>query len=642
MKKIVLASLFASVLALGSLAFASQNNKVEKADAAVIENAELYVQVKRTYDLRIDDTVILACGNHVLDGIGGNPVFATSANISGANNDGSKFYFPSSTKVMKMKAEFNTGDYIGTYSFKSLRTAAEDKDYLYNISGRYLSYAHQEYRNGAYYGYFEDGHECQTHGDVIFKAAKDEYSALNVDFDNDGYVYLSRQNEPNEFGKEGVTNPISIQWDSSYIRNKGHYGYYDGTSSVYLLRKLDLSNPKNFDFSIIKNGDKIHYEPNETSVLNGLEIQITYREEGEYVLEFNANYNDEPNFFTPMTAKSDDQKVYFKWCGMEFFYYADVSATKTDEHYYNSLEMYSEPSDMRGTYLLGVNHDEKTHVMNTSNIATTDEDAHAVQVTALDDEYISVCDKDINNEYISAVTNNLFEIVYANNGYYVKVGNKYLCKYTSDPERSYYLLYLGTIKNAFQVKYGDDGTLLTVDNDVFAYNHSSGSSGIYLNKNNDTSSPHEDAMTLFKKEYSSEINDEVQSFRSRFFEVTDVCDANGNTNLALLDWDSIETLFNSMSVDAQGFIASLTYSHDSETPESLNDMVDRYEYIVAKYGDKGFNNFMNRKISQVYEKEASISFYTNSSSIIPVVIIISIVSVLNISVLFVLRKKKEN
>lgn len=360
-------------------------------------------------------------------------------------------------------------------------------------------------------------------------------------------------------------------------------------------------------------------------------------------MHFDVTYENDSNFFTPKTASYEDKRVYFDWCGIEMYYPVAVDMEITGEHYYNKLNTYSTPKDIRGTYLLGSDYDNATLVMDLSQIPAGESNARALKVTSLGDEYESICDKNDLNEFITTVTSNVFKIVYDTDGYYAKVGSSFICKYTSNPDYTYYLLYLGTKENAVKVKIGLNGTLMTPDNDVFIYCHSYGSDGIYLNKNDHVGS-NEDKMVLYKKEFSSDESTQLETYRASFFTNTSACRDDNTTVTENIGWSTLANSFNGLSADSQGYLGCLTYVHNGEAAESLNDMVDRYDYIVSKYG---FNDFMNRGVANTLQNNVSstnsVSLGINNSNIALVVTVIVVISssTLFATLLFVKRKKHQ-
>ena len=636
MKKKTLPLLITSIL-LGITsaicAFSTTNDK-EMRSVYADETKDLYIQVRNDTEIGVGDTVIITSGDHGIGALGGNPVYAMAKNVPGGNNDKTKFYF-SSTNAIKFRVGAGY-DGMSSYSFKSLNTESQEQDWWLKTYDRYLSYPRYEEIDGYDYGYNEDGHHLGTKGDIVYRHDLDEYSSWNLDFDENGYVYISRYGEENRYGV--VNNPIAIKWNNSYVQD-GYFGYFFGSSNVRILRKIDISDPNDFYFYIYKPGNKLHYEPNQTAVLDGLEMDVTYT--GDNPTTFKVTYANESSFFTLGQASYEEQELYFSWCGIETSYNVTVDVEKTGEHYYYTMHEYNSISDLRGTYLLGDNYNDVTNVMNLSNLATSSGDAHAVSMAALANEYDTICDKNDLNQYITNVTNNVFEVVYDTDGYYVKIGENYLCRH--DSGFTYYLLYLGNRANAFKVRLGLNGTLMTPENDVFICNHSQGSSGVYLNKN-DYASANESKMVLFKKEFSSEEVSELETYRISFFSITNVCKNDGSTNTGSISWLTLSEGFEALSVDSQGYLACLNYVHNDEEAGSLNDMVDRYDYIISKYTTAVFPDFMNRIGANTHQDNyhASQDVLVMNNNIALIVVIIAISLSLSFVPLMMMKRRKTH
>ena len=628
-KLLIVTGLFS--LSIGMFAFIGLNNQ----DASVVsaeETKELYIQVKDTLELNYGDTVLISSYDHAVGGIGGNPCFTYARILPGGNNDKTKFYFSDSEAIKFTVCPGFNG--YSSYAFKSTRKSSEEKEAWLKTADKYLSYADKITIDGHDYGYHEDGITIQTKGDIIFKSALDEYTSWNLDFDEDGFVYMTRYYEENRYGL--VDDPICIQHLNAYTTN-GYFHYGFGGSDLRIFRKIDISDHTKFDYYIPHKGNKTHYEPNEDGILDGLEMEVTYLVDHT---TFPVIYNNETSYFSIGKADYDTQSLPFTWLGIPFSVAVKVDVEMTDEHYYYSLHHLSQINDLRGTYLLGVDDGSSTSVLNLSSIATSESSANVPHVTSLDSQMDEICDKNDLNQYISEVVDNVFEIVYDEDGFYIKVGTQYLCK--KDSGHSYYRLYLGNRENAFQVKLGLNGNLLTTDNDVFVYFVPSGAQGVYLNKNNE-SGMNEERMVLYKKELCNEETDEIETFRASFFTHTSACRDDESTVLENLGWNTLSNEFNNLSWDSQGYIACLTYIHNTEESESLNDMVDRYDYIVKKYS---MNNFMHRNGDLINDLQGGTSLTNNIKSIsnnyIAIIIIsISMISLSVVGAIFLFKKKKH-
>ena len=595
MKKSGLIILLSSVLAIGVTSFAVSLNKNNvEVEATPNNEMQLFVQVRDESDLTDGDEVIITSNDRTMLGVGANPVYLAATGIDGFNNDYSKYYL-SNTDAIKMLVEWHEG---GTYSFKSLKTPTEEKDRSLKTSGKYLSYAVQI--DG--YRYTEDGCQRGTYGDLIFRSALDEYSKMIVDFDDKGFAYISRENEANRYGV--VDNPISVKYRNIYNPSGfGLFGYYDGGSNIRIYRKVDLS--QGVDIVVTKNGDKTSFLPNEAVDLTGLEINVTFNDK-QALSSYTCTYENEPNLFKALTADYDTQQARFEWCGFPSYYQANVSVPIENEHYYTRVTDFG-PKDDRGTYLLGFNNLEgeigsfvnHTYVLNLSSIPVGVNNAEAATLVSLGNNRDHICDKNNLNQYITDITNNLFEIVYEGDGYYVKTSDKYLC--VKDTGYTYKLLYLGNKTEATPVRIGLNGYLETVLNDTFSVAVND-NNRVYVNTSDYEGS--DVKMTLYKLDIPEELPLTVTNFMDSFYEKTVNFDPSSNTpNINTDDWNNLSAAFNNFDVDYQGYLASVTYKHNAETNPSLKDMMDRYDYIVRKYS---FDDFMARGAAGTLENYVAI------------------------------------
>ena len=106
-------------------------------------------------------------------------------------------------------------------------------------------------------------------------------------------------------------------------------------------------------------------------------------------------------------------------------------------------------------------------------------------------------------------------------------------------------------------------------------------------------------------------------------------------------WSEIENEFMRLSPDAQGIFASTTYTHGAESLTTKENVVDRYDYIIAKYNKK---DFMCRQDASTYSNNYSSSSVILNISNNPAVVLIIISSVLFLSSAmgFVILKKKKH
>ena len=115
-------------------------------------------------------------------------------------------------------------------------------------------------------------------------------------------------------------------------------------------------------------------------------------------------------------------------------------------------------------------------------------------------------------------------------------------------------------------------------------------------------------VSFFKYDYNDIIEDDVQNFIDAFLDATSNCDNTGETNnLTEEDWLLAKRAFEALGPDAQGYLANMTYNHNQEASGSAANIVDRYDYIIAKYD---FEDFMLRKLVNTY-----VNHYSSNSQV---------------------------
>ena len=634
----IIAALTGLSLSLGAVSFA-RSNKVVKTDAASGDKF-MFIQITDEDDIEIDDIVIFAADSYAINRLGGNPCYTYGQDVANHTDDYSKFNVESTSAAM-FKVETGYQGNISSYSFKCLRTAAEETSSWLKTAGKYLSYADKITIDGHDYGYHEDGITIQTKGDIIFKSAKDEYSSWNADFDSDGYVHLSRANETNRYGQEGITDPIGVKWTSGYIKD-GYFGYFFGDSNLRMYRKVNVRE-SNLDLYISKGPDKLTYNSGEYTDLTGLELTI---ETKDTYMTFKATYEGEPALFDalPVVYDSSNSKAPFKWMGIEFYVTATVYPDRQDEN--NYLNVSSPYKDLRGTYVLASPYDGVTSILDLSQLTGEGEDhsGNNGKVVDITGEPNPICDSTYdgggNRSVISEIDDNVVTIVKESDGYYVKIGSDYLAFEMTSYHYGY--VYRGLKANSLPIK-------VDYNNDIVFSVPNEGNKTLTCDKNlkkfylSEVTS-NERQVELYRLVLKSEHYSEMDTFRSSFFSKTATCDATGESNnLVLSNWQSLASEFTALSLDSQAYIASLTYSHNGEEANSLKDMVDRYDMIVSKYSNDGFTDFMSRGDAGTLQANYSLTDIVVIKVKNDALIIITVISVILMSAaaaVLVLKKKR--
>ena len=593
----------------------------------------IFVQVNNLADFQIGDTVIFASDNIAINRLGGNPVFTGGYRLSNGTGYNTKFNFESTSASM-FTVE-NGYDYA-YYSFKCTRTADQETDYWLKTAGRYLSYGQ---------GYREDDHKLDTRGDVIYKKAKDEYSSFNVDFDDNGFVYLSRANEEHRYGYDD--NPICIKWSSGYVEN-GTFSYSFDGSNLHMYRKVNVKE-SNVDISIREYPYKTVYNAGEYCDLRGLELEITTKDTS---MTFKSIYDlDEALFDALPVVYKEIGSSYapFKWLGITLNFTATVYPDRSEENNYFYVKG-SKYTDLRGTYVLAAQGNGHTFILDTTRLAGENVDhfnsGYVVQLTGANINPIcdSIYDEHGDRIIVENVANNVVTIVKESEGYFIKIGSDYLA--FEEREASYYYVYRGSKEHSKPVTVDSNNDLVINfnGNKTLVYDDANGIKKVYLQEG--ISSPsREFQIKLFRYTMKGEQYSEMNTFKGTFLTKTATCDSTGEVNnLKLSDWEELATAFNALTVDSQSYLASIAYTHNQEEANSLKDMADRYDHIVSKYSGEGFIDFMSRGFVGTLQRHSA--YYSGLSIInidntVLIAIVVSIISIASIASVIVLKKKKQ-
>jgi len=121
-----------------------------------------------------------------------------------------------------------------------------------------------------------------------------------------------------------------------------------------------------------------------------------------------------------------------------------------------------------------------------------------------------------------------------------------------------------------------------------------------------------------------------------------ICDASGSTVIATLqtEWATQASNFATLSAEAKAILKAC----DGKGVTDVDDCVKKYDYIINKYGDTAFADFMDRFEgpvipSQVLEHNA---LSTNDSTTATVIAIVSIVCVISLGCLVSIKRIKKS
>ena len=125
------------------------------------------------------------------------------------------------------------------------------------------------------------------------------------------------------------------------------------------------------------------------------------------------------------------------------------------------------------------------------------------------------------------------------------------------------------------------------------------------------------------------------------------CDDQGEVNFMTqhqAEWNAQTIAYTNLSVAGKAYLHNITYTHGLETKDSIEDLIDRYNYIVSKYNA---SDFMERTTMGAYQNN-----YQSSAIIMPtinystdnniLIIVIASIGLLSISGLIIYFKKRKH
>ena len=494
-------------------------------------------------------------------------------------------------------------------------------------------------------------------GDLYIRDKKDKPSKaaatweLNFNESRGTMQITSKLNNRPLFWKQGS----NYQWSSFACSTNESL-----VSNVNLYRKINSSDVA---ISITQAATKTTYMPGEPVDLSGLVINARYPYSGDPIFSVSSSYDSYPSLFGTSYVSYAYKSVFFKWCGVEHAFSITAAHDTSNEILF--LKPDTEMKDLRGTYLLGAdiqpggpNGFITTVVLDTSSISrgeASDADfttlntgtaAVALPENPISSYYYDSISPTLDKERVN-VMNNLVEIVCKENAtetyveYSIKIDNKLLFIEDQPPQGfdggdpstwgSFGKLKLSDINFATTANtvHTDEHNhvfigsaierQLVIDYSLADGDHVAGRittviAGDDLNEN-------QVPLCLYKLQLSDRLNhyQELSDFKDEFFTITSSYDPTGvnrDGDVTRINWGSIETTWDTLSLDAQGYLASLTYKHNQEAANSFELLVDRYDGIFNTHYDieGGFNDFMRRGLAGTLQSNRNVKFdYVNCS-----------------------------
>lgn len=470
---------------------------------------------------------------------------------------------------------------------------------------------------------------------ALVKSVENNYARWNISYDIDSFVF------------ENVAR-ISATTDSDkrFLRNNeanGWAAYSSLTGSGPRLFAYMEEGRTLTDFAITKQG-RTSYREGSTLTAYGFVFTATYSANPtSYIFQNITDKNLQGLTFEPAlgttlsTIGTTSVKVSYKYGEVTKSVSFNVTVDEVVIGTYEKVT--SELVDYRGTYIAVYEGAKGAAKVLNGSLDTIDVVNNGIDTTITNDKIVG--NRDISLSELKVERN----LISGTSYYNVNIGNnKYLhgsgnANISAENEAS--------AKNSASFELVNKSLTLKINNFVLKFNNAADQmrfrfySGTSTMKN----------VTLYKLVTTDSINNEVNNYASTFStKINAICDINGvNTNVDRLNtaWGELASSFKGLSVDAQGIIASVSYTRNGEKSGSKEYVADKYDYIFSKYSDKLTDgDFMTRQGLSVYQPSVvRTSFFElnmNSDSSISVIVLIAIISISSIGGYLVIKRRKEN
>ena len=470
---------------------------------------------------------------------------------------------------------------------------------------------------------------------ALVKSVEDNYARWNITYGSDCFVFENVERI------SAATEP-----QKRYLRNNGTNGwaaYSASTGSGPRLFAYMEEGRTLTDFAITKQG-RTSYREGSTLTAYGFVFTATYSANPtSYVFQNITSDNLQGLTFEPAlgtklsTIGTTSVKVSYTFG--EVTKSASFNVTVTEVVIGTYEKVTSELVDYRGTYIAVYEAGGGTAKVLNGSSDTIDAVNNGIDATIADNKIIgnraiSLSELKVERNLISGTS--YYNVNIGNNKYLHGSGNANI---SAENEAS--------AKNSASFELVNKSLTLKINNFVLKFNNASDQ--MRFRFYSDTSTMKN--VALYKLVTTDSINNEVNNYASTFStKINAICDINGvNTNVDRLNtaWGELASSFKGLSVDAQGIIASVSYTRNGEKSGSKEYVADKYDYIFSKYSDKLTDgDFMARQGLSVYQPSAVRSSFfelnMNSASSISVIVLIAIISISSIGGYLVIKRRKEN
>ena len=595
-KRTLLFTLLLSSLSITSAFLLTNNlnnrNETKEVSATVNHRTSgLFTRVTDVSELTESTEILFASrGGYAVDDIWGNPGFVHMTRDGVKLSTGDLLFVENSTATTFFIVR-NTDD---TYSFlATFEICRKDYDSYLAVNDR--NYAGEFDGIGYWYG--------DRTG--ISRTNDDNRTRWNVSF-NDGQTYVT-----------SVSHGGSLAFTSGYSDRLCRSNYPD----VDIYKRAD---DMDYSIDVVKQPTKHEYNEYDRIDLSGTKITFSYKsgDPTDYTYDENRDLFSSSMEYAKKDPESSTRTVTCYFVGKPF----NIEIT-VNEQIYGAYKVTSALDDYRGTYIIS-----------DGNYGYGFDAAQGGANAQYKCRYLlGGADNLVIADNIDDYGNLLVSVIKVGGKYSLKISdNKYLDLSNDEINIVTNPVTIPTIRIDFE-----DGmaAVKNSDGDYF-YSEGIGGDEDYFFGVGFIGT--REKMHLYKCPVSSETETEVDNYVGTFINGTSVCDETGVTDNVTAVWGGLKNLFNALSSDAKGVFGNVRYTHNMESSGSIEDMVDRYDYIINKYG---LENFMERSDAVQDKSYLSVTNISNnvidtSVTTISVIIVILVVSTLGAIVL--IKKRKTN
>ena len=355
----------------------------------------------------------------------------------------------------------------------------------------------------------------------------------------------------------------------------------ESESTAVVYKQIKNSNAYSI---VVTNSPKLNYHQGDKIDLSGLEITFSV-EDAETNYSFGSfSYNANKSLFTfpeYATGSTDSETLPIKFAGFSFSLTINVSRQA------KAAQVVQPRNDYRGRYMLVYQNGGRYYALDAGKIGSTNPPAVELEIYHDDPNWL-VPKGDANlqrDPYLRFEVRSDTE-----NGNYV-LYNVWLQKYLDisitlfDDYKNigYNDINFKTVNGRPRIVTCDKNLAQPTDN-YLCFNTGTGDYGIAFPSQDEGCVP----VHLYRYDSMDEdINhptEGLNQYVNYFLSATNTCDATGQTMYITESiWSDLRTRFNALTVEAQRILVSTTYVHNQEQPGTIEDAMERYDYIFSKY-----------------------------------------------------------